>query len=52
VAAGATILGGLIGDGASYMATREANRAVVERDDRTEQLDARSAARSSTASWV
>jgi hypothetical protein len=44
-AAGATILGGLIAGGASYVATREANRAVVERDERAERLDAQSAAR-------
>lgn len=45
VAAGATILGGLIGGCASYVATREANRALAERDEREERLDARSAAR-------
>lgn len=45
VAAGATILGGTIGGAASYFATREANRAVIQRDERNERLEARSAAR-------
>src|SRR5215213_8858688 len=45
LAAVATVLGGLIAGFASYFATREANRAVLERDQRNERLDARSAAR-------
>jgi hypothetical protein len=45
VAAAATIIGGTIGGAASYFATREANRAVIERDERNDLLQARSAAR-------
>jgi hypothetical protein len=45
LATGGTVVGALIAGGASYVATREANRAVIQRDERNDQLDARSAAR-------
>jgi hypothetical protein len=45
IAAGASVAGGLIAGGASYLAAREANQGVIQRDERNDQLAARSAAR-------